>query len=208
MFLKIGITQPKVTPGEADRIEELLSSGVVDIIHLRHPEANEEDMRRLIERIDPVYYHQLKLHSFSILAEEYNLRGVHLKSAEPICQSAADQSRVSRFVEGEGACLSRSCHSFSELDELLKLEDQEREKYEYVFLSPIYDSISKAGYESKFLPTEELEALLKGKYADLNVIALGGVTPDRFPELKRAGFSGAAMLGHLRACFIKQALNI
>lgn len=75
----------------------------------------------------------------------------------------------------------RSCHSVDEL----------REDVEYQFLSPIYDSISKEGYKSRF----DLAELRVGG----NVIALGGVTPEHFGELRAAGFGGAAMIGYIWA---------
>ncbi len=75
----------------------------------------------------------------------------------------------------------RSCHSVEEL----------RGDVDYQFLSPIYDSISKVGYKSRF----DLRELRVGR----NVIALGGVTPDHFGELKAAGFGGAAMIGYIWA---------
>lgn len=76
---------------------------------------------------------------------------------------------------------SRSCHSPEELSN----------DVEYQFLSPIYDSISKQGYKSRF----NLATLRVSK----NVYALGGVEPCRFAELEQAGFGGAAMLGYIWA---------
>ena len=58
-------------------------------------------------------------------------------------------------------------------------------------LSPVFDSISKQGYRSAFDP-DSLRPWLEGK----RVVALGGVTPERIPLLRDAGFSGAAMLGY------------
>ena len=65
---------------------------------------------------------------------------------------------------------------------------------DYCFLSPIYNSTSKGpGYAAAFPDTEQLAAALAG--ARYPVIALGGVTPDRFGELADLGFAGAALLG-------------
>ena len=63
--------------------------------------------------------------------------------------------------------------------------------YDYVTLSPIFDSISKQGYKSAF-KLMELKNKIKGK----KVVALGGVTPDKFSYLKSIGFKGAALLGY------------
>ena len=75
--------------------------------------------------------------------------------------------------------VSRSCHS---LDELTA-------EANYLFLSPIFDSISKPGYRAAFSAEE-----LRGK-VDGRVFALGGVTFEQLPYIQELGFGGAAMLG-------------
>lgn len=67
-------------------------------------------------------------------------------------------------------------------------------RYDYVTLSPIFDSISKTGYHSGF-DLDEVKCFLTA--VDVNVIALGGVTEARLPRIREAGFYGAAMLGAL-----------
>jgi thiamine-phosphate pyrophosphorylase len=76
-----------------------------------------------------------------------------------------------------------------------------KKHFDYVFLSPIFDSISKAGYKSAF--TEEMlkEASDKG-IIDEKVVALGGVTFDKIPYLKKLNFGGAAMMGILVGSFL------
>ena len=80
-----------------------------------------------------------------------------------------------------------SCHSF---EEVVKYKDA----YDYLFLSPIFDSISKQGYRSKFSHNELLNASNLG-IIDSKVIALGGVTPDKMDYLKSLHFGGIAMMG-------------
>lgn len=58
---------------------------------------------------------------------------------------------------------------------------------------PLCSSISKAGYEAAFQDRDELVAALAG--SRYPVLALGGVTPAAFAELRELGFSGAALLG-------------
>ena len=62
----------------------------------------------------------------------------------------------------------------------------------YVTLSPIFDSISKAGYTSHF-DLDKIAPTIVGKH----VVALGGVTPRHFASLREHGFYGAAMLGYV-----------
>ena len=68
--------------------------------------------------------------------------------------------------------------------------------YDYLFLSPIFDSISKVGYKSAFTEDMLKDASAKG-VIDEKVVALGGVTFNRIPYLKELNFGGAAMMGAL-----------
>lgn len=89
-------------------------------------------------------------------------------------------------LKGSHGIISKSCHSLQEL--------KEGRGVEYSFLSPIFDSISKKGYESRFSLQDEN---LINSIAGLPVIALGGVTPDDFQKLFQIKFAGAALLGYL-----------
>lgn len=84
---------------------------------------------------------------------------------------------------------SCSCHSLNELEREVNVRD-------YVFLSPVFDSISKPGYRAAAFDTGRLRDILDAPRR-ARVIALGGVTPGHFDELRRLGFDGAAMLGFL-----------
>ena len=64
----------------------------------------------------------------------------------------------------------------------------------YVFLSPIFDSISKKGYKHSFSNKDLEEAGINGIINE-RVVALGGVTPEYIPQLRAWNFGGAAFLG-------------
>lgn len=76
-------------------------------------------------------------------------------------------------------------HSLKELENC-------KEKYDYAFLSPVFDSISKAGYESH-MDLKEVEKVLKNR--EDKIIALGGIDEDKIDTVKVLGFSGIALLG-------------
>ena len=65
---------------------------------------------------------------------------------------------------------------------------------QYVFLSPIFDSISKVGYAAAF-PEEQLRQAAKERLIDRQVVALGGVTATNIAALRAWHFGGAAFLG-------------
>ncbi len=166
----IAITRPDAISGEAVKIRSILESGAADLIHIRKPHWSLEQTRQLIEEIPSNLRHRLKLHDHFSLCLEMDLGGVHLNSRNPVAPEGVRS-------------VSRSIHDIEQL--------HLSEHYEYITLSPIFDSISKEGYKSAF-SLKDLEPLIVGK----RVVALGGVTPERFPELISSGFYGAAMLGY------------
>ena len=84
---------------------------------------------------------------------------------------------------------------FPKFHSLKELEDY-KEKYEYAFLSPIFDSISKVGYKSNF-DLQELKRkfpLLSGE-GQGGVIALGGIDESKIETCRQLSFAGVAVLG-------------
>ena len=83
-------------------------------------------------------------------------------------------------------------HSFAEVENFDK-------KIKFGFLSPIFDSISKPGYNSNFTE-EELKTFFKkrNKAKDHNVkklYALGGIRPNLTKKSKEIGFDGVGVVG-------------
>lgn len=157
---------------EAVLITEMLKNGAADVIHIRKPEWDARRTGALIGAVPRELHPRLRIHDhFGLTALNPHLGGVHLNSRNSIAPPG---------MHG----VSRSCHSLAEVEECAG-------RFDYVTLSPIFDSISKPGYSSLF-SLEKMPAALRGKG---RVIALGGVRPELFPALRRAGFSGAALLG-------------
>ena len=174
------ITQPQFFEGETTLVNVLFCHGL-ERLHLRKPKATETEMAEWIEQIAPPFRHLVVVHDHHDLALRYKLGGVHLNQRNPQPPVWAK--------EGSGFTVSRSCHSIQEVADNLDLCN-------YLTLSPVFDSISKEGYGAAFDHQELAEAsqrhLLSSK-----VYALGGVSAERFDELKSLGFHGAAILGDL-----------
>lgn len=203
-FTTIAFTTPDILVGpkaikEAEALCRLLQAGTVDIMHIRKPEANEEQMAAYLGLFPEEFLQRASIHSYFHLAESFNVGGFHLNSRWPEVDASllADGFRRKRR-------LSRSMHSLAELENYLEEEKREPSaRYTYVTLSPVFDSISKTGYASAFdlgsdQALKELTPLLERMAeADTPVMALGGVTPRHFKTLADVGFGGAAMLGYL-----------
>ena len=169
-FRLVAITPPDFRPGEAAEIAEALRRGWWRV-HIRKPGHPDEAIERLINDIPEELRPRLTLHDLFHLAEKTGIGGIHLNFRNP------------EPPAGWRGMLSASCHSVNEAR-------YHRGKVDYMFLSPVYDSLSKPGYGSRF--TEE-ELALSGALGP-DVLALGGVTPSKRDRLRRLGFGGAAML--------------
>lgn len=172
----IVITLPHLFCGEADTLNALFEAGL-PILHLRKPQATASELRQLLQGIHATYHARIVTHDHFELADEFGLKGIHLNGRNPLPPA------------GYTRHLSCSCHSLAEV--------MERKPHcQYVFLSPIYDSISKEGYTAAFSPQMLREATRQG-IIDSRVMALGGITLSNLPQIKALGFGGAAVLGDL-----------
>lgn len=173
----IAITLPHFFPGEASAINALFAGGSIDLLHLRKPGSSVDDCRHLLDAVAQEWLPRIVVNDHFQLCREYGLHGVHLNRRNPTPPV------------GHRGSLSCSCHSLQEVVE-------RKPQMDYVFLSPIYDSISKQGYHSAFTDTELRLAAAEG-IIDGKVVALGGVTRERISQLEDLGFGGAAMLGDI-----------
>ena len=197
-FLKFIMSSPSLIDGEHDRINELLKNDGLDFFHLRKPDFDHNEMCFFIKELSSEYHHKIMIHSHYGLIEKFDLAGVNLNKVALNQLAYADEVdkcfiqpmvlrnrtiEINRIVPNR---VSYSAHSMEEIQDLVFDTD-------YVFLSPIFDSISKVGYQSKFDDLESLKVNLKN--TKTKVIALGGVKNDNEALLKEAGFSGMARLG-------------
>lgn len=178
----IVISDPEEVLNEADILNALFAEGM-ETFHLRKPHYSKAATEALIEAIDPIYRGKVVLHHRYPLAVDYGLKGIHftggfIKNSFPKLEDWYYEAKQHAMT------VSASKH---QLEELTTLEVT----YDYVFLSPIFDSISKIGYKSNFADLESV-----AEYGtDTKIVALGGITVDKIDQLKQMKFDGAAVLG-------------
>ena len=168
-FKIIVFSSPAEVDDEAAKLTELLDRGV-DFLHIRKPGWSHGRIDRLLSELPTRCHHRIKLHDCQELALKYPGIGVNLNSRCPLHDFSGP--------------VSAGVHSLEEIESIGNAVD-------YLFLSPVYDSISKSGYQGRFNST-----VIAPDYP-YEVIALGGVTVDRLEELCLRGFAGAALLGEV-----------
>lgn len=165
----IVITPERNLSREIELLEKIGQAGVYRI-HIRKPHLKRDELRgylkELCQRVDPKL---LTIHYDRNLAKEFALGGLH--------------SRAEISKEDDSFIRSCSCHSIKELELT--------EGMDYMFLSPIFNSISKSGYSAAF----DIDSLKLP--IDRRVVALGGVDGSNIEALAEGEFFSAALLGSI-----------
>jgi thiamine-phosphate pyrophosphorylase len=175
--MTVVITYPENLENEHEVIHALLEEGL-ECLHIRKPLMNELDYKAFINKIETRYHSKLVLHQHHHLENEYSIKGIHGK------------------IEGSISC---SMHSLEEIE-------NEGAFYEYVFLSPVYDSISKDGYTSDF-NHDAVKHFLSISNNRPQVIALGGLDEKNVAHAHEMGFDGVALLGAIWEFYLMHGIN-
>ncbi len=170
----IVLSYPDLLENEARNVTNMMEAGL-DCFHVRKPTWNKEQVKAFLEEIPQSFHSKIVIHSQHELAKQYDLKGIHWTTRH------RQDPNTAQGVQPVST-------SFHEIDELVVT----KRSYEYCFLSPIYNSISKTNYPSKFSKKVLQSVLLQ---VPLQVVALGGITPDKIEECKQLGFDGVASLG-------------
>jgi thiamine-phosphate pyrophosphorylase len=173
----IVISNPVPIVDEAKIINSLFERGL-EYFHLRKPHYLGSDFVELLEQIDPEYYPRIALHQFHERAADYGIKRLHFP--EYVWAKLGHRDFKANYEKSYR--LSTSVHTLSELYRL--------EHVDYVFLSPVFNSLSKPGYCSAIDPNFKVDDEIKVK-----TIALGGVTAENIEQTIAMNFDGAAVLG-------------
>ncbi|MBQ7819542.1 MAG: thiamine phosphate synthase [Bacteroidales bacterium] len=171
------ITAEKPLKNEFKYIEAILDEGI-DNIQIRKPLSIDNSIRLILDNIKEEYHSRIILNGrFSLIDTYKNIGGIHANSRNNI------------IPENFKGIKGYSCHTIKEVE-------SKKEIFDYMFLSPIYDSISKEGYKANFSFTELKDATKEGIISE-KVYALGGITPDKIPQIKDLGFGGVVFMGYI-----------
>ncbi|MCT4581802.1 MAG: thiamine phosphate synthase [Flavobacteriales bacterium] len=167
--------------GELEIVKQLLIHNV--IFHLRKPGISYENLVTYLSEIPSVFHSKIVIHQHIEVLEKFQLKGFHC-TRKFLGQHGKNVQKIRKKYSGYS--FSKSCHTLEELDAI--------NGYHYVFLSPVFDSISKAHYSSNY-SLDAINSVLKNKVTP--VIALGGINHKNILQLLKSNFSGIAVLGYI-----------
>lgn len=190
--MKLVVLSPEgYEPREHAVLAEFFTAGL-ERYHIRKPEWPAQVLQNFIRVVPEQWRSRLVLHQHHELAVELGCGGVHWKDSE----GRARPPGAPRFLGGPaglaGLFASRSCHTLSSLSAALG-------RFDSVFFSPVFPSISKPGYGPAATMNEVAELLARRTEAQRQtaVVALGGIAPDKVSQCAESGFDGVAVLGAL-----------
>lgn len=168
----IAITPPYFYSGEANEIVNALTRDF-SRVHIRKPDSSSNQIAELLNAIPIGMRDKISLHDHHELAQKYGIGGIHLNKRNPYLPC------------GWKGIVSVSAHSPEEVSAILSGSEINPD---YVFLSPVYPSLSKPGY----MPNFSFDDM--SKVAGPKVYALGGIRKKDLPDLEEAGYGGAVLL--------------
>jgi thiamine-phosphate pyrophosphorylase len=174
----IVISNSSAAANEAAIINGLFDAGL-NSLHLRKPDYSSAQLRRLISLIKEDYHPFTALHQHHEIAPEFGITRLHYTEQA----YSATPAVLLQKQKDQGYTLSTSLHQLDTLGTL--------NVFDYVFYGPVFNSLSKPGYQSKLPPGFRLAHKPPGP----KVIALGGISMENLPQVMKMNFDGAAILG-------------
>ncbi len=176
----IVISSPDNFTQEAEIINRLFEAGM-SYFHLRKPGKSEPEVSALLEQVEPEYHSKISLHQYHFLAGKNSINRLHFTEQDR--RNAKTEQLLQ--LKKEGFMLSSSVHQ----PEIIS----EQQHFDYLFLSPVFNSISKPGYTG----FADASFTLQKSSPQPEVIALGGIDATNIHQLNSMKFDGAAVLGSI-----------
>ncbi|MBX7107232.1 MAG: thiamine phosphate synthase [Chitinophagales bacterium] len=181
------ISSPEEVADEVKIMTALFKAGL-ERYHLRKPRFSTNKLRRLLNRVPVEYRDRIVIHSHHELCVPYKLAGIH------ITEHHRKRHYWQTWLLMKYLKLRRPQLEITAGFHTIGSLRTERFDYAYVFLSPVFDSISKIGYRSTFHEDSLQKVISKSDY---KVFALGGVDEDKIEKAAGLGFYGVALLGSI-----------
>jgi thiamine-phosphate pyrophosphorylase len=183
--MKIIVLSPqKSVENEIDVVISLFEEGM-NIFHLKKPHYSSKKLKSYLDKIPHEYHNRIVIHTHLRFALKYNLKGIHLSSKHK--KNTIRNWFLLKRIKRKNPWITVST-SFQSIIDVEKYKDL----YDYVFLSPIFDSISMNDYQSGF---KEFSLSSATKRSNYKIVALGGVEVGKIEKAISLGFWGCGFLG-------------
>ncbi|AWH75225.1 thiamine phosphate synthase [Dokdonia sp. Dokd-P16] len=166
-------------PNEVKILHQLFEDGLA-CYHVRKPHKSYEDYSTYIQQIDPAFHDRIVVHDHHKVINEFSLKGIHFNEQHRI-DHIDNPGKYFRGLNMFGKTISSSFH------DLKTLEDCYFE-FDYHFLSPVFNSISKEGYNGRGFDVTD---------SNKTIVALGGIHQENLEQAKKLGYNGIALLGSI-----------
>ena len=167
---------------EEDKILNSLFDEGLDLLHIRKPDSEPVYAERLLTLLPSDYHKRIIVHEHYYLKDEFGLGGIHLHHG-------------ATAPAGYKGMMSASCHTLDEVKEM-------KSRMSYVFLSPVFDSITAPEHTAAFT-AEQLIAARRQGIIDKKVMAVGGISVENIQQAKECGFGGVVVMGDIWTRFKK-----
>lgn len=163
-------------------VEAMLLDGL-ESFHVRKPHYTTNDYITYISKISPKLRNRVVLHSRHMLANKYGCKGVHVSRKH---RRAGFRTKLRLF---KLRLFNKKIHISASLQNLDSIEGRIK-NYDYIFLSPVYESMSPEARIKKFKSSKLRKFLRQTRK---RVFAHGGISSDKFAQLKKLGFGGVVL---------------
>lgn len=174
----IVISPSGIIPNELQMLNNLFQEGL-EHFHFRKYGLSDDQALEYLDQIEPKYLDKVVLHSHRHLANELKIERLHFNFSDRLNNEHLDYERRCQ--------ITTSTHSIQEFNSLDKT-------WNYAFLSPVFQSISKPGY-GRF---ESVFSEIGNKENDsVALIGLGGIDYQNMESVFEIGSDGVALLGSI-----------
>ena len=178
----IVISPSKIKENEIAHVVQMFEAGL-ETYHIRKPKFTTKQMEEYLGRIPKQFHNRIIIHSHHNLARKYNLQGVHY-TKKHLEKNLRNWWREKMLRLSGSQFIKTTSHG-----KLASLFDEEDIRFNYIFLSPIFDTIT-GKYQSGYYEDSIKSVLQKtGK----KVIARGGIDASRIEKIQELGFYGMAL---------------
>ncbi|AUC81417.1 thiamine phosphate synthase [Lacinutrix sp. Bg11-31] len=164
-------------PNEIEILNQLFQEGL-EYYHLRKPSKDYKAHCDYLNKIDKQYHNKIVVHYHHELINDFNLKGIHFQEQKRI-DNIDNPGRYFKSLNLFGKTISSSFHEPKDLEDCYF-------EFDYHLLSPVFSSLSKAGYNGRGFDVNAIDKI---------IIGMGGVTADNLVDFDTLGYNGVGILG-------------